>query len=73
MKVARSHRTEFYVPDFLYFLFWESHKPRFKCHGKVEVNTLFFKVSHLESNSYGIVIIFHICVMPLCPESPTIG
>lgn len=54
---------------FLYFLFWETHKPRFKYHGKVDVNTLFFKVSHLESNGYGIVIILHIYAISFCPES----
>lgn len=54
---------------FLYSLFQESHEPRFKCYGKVEENILFFKVSHEESNGYGVAIIFHICAMPLCPES----
>lgn len=54
---------------FLYFLFWESRESKFKCHGKVAVNTLFFKVSHLKANGYGIVIIFRIYAMTLCLES----
>lgn len=59
--------TEFYILGSLYFLVWKSHDPRFKCHGKVNVNILFFKASHLESN--GIVIIFHIYARSLFPES----
>ena len=37
--------------------------------GKCDMNTLFFRVSHLKSNGYGIVIIFHIYAMSSCPES----